>query len=255
MPIEQREHQGDSMEGARQLRGDGEVLALPGFQDELLELLAHELRAPLNAVRWLAEVVWSSAEDLSPEEIRRAMESLLRSQAFMDSLLDSMMAEADAASAEVRLRRRMIKVDDLARETVVDLAGILRDRLVAVSVGGQALAVADPDRLRQALTALLVNASKHSVDGTPISVRVIGRPGVVEVAVADHCDGIPPGARERIFDRYSRLDHTGGGRGLGLFLARRIARAHGGDLRVSSSPSWGCRFVIVLPRSAFGRSA
>jgi signal transduction histidine kinase len=240
------------MEGARQLRG--QVVVLPSVQDELLELLAHELRAPLNAVRWLAEVVRFSSDDLAPNEIRRAMDSLLRSQAFMDSLLDSMLAEADAGSAEVRLRPRTIRVDDLARETVEDLAGILLDRLVAVSVEGPTTLTADPDRLRQALTALLVNASKYSPDGTPISVRVAGRRGAVEVAVADHCDGLPSGATDRIFERHGRLHHAGEGRGLGLFLARRVARAHGGDLRVSSTSPGGCRFVIVLPRRALGRS-
>jgi signal transduction histidine kinase len=237
------------------MRGEAPILALPGIQDELLEILAHELRSPLNAIRWLAEVVASSAEDVSPEEIRRAMDSLLRSVGYMGSLLDSMMAEADAASAEVRLRLRPVKVDDVARETVKDMAGTLQGRLVAVSVEGRTVAHADPDRLRQALSALLVNAARYGVDGTPISIRVIGRPRVVELAVTDHCGGIPPRATEGIFERHSRLDHSGEGRGLGLFVARRLARAHGGDLRVSSSPSWGCRFVITLPRTAADRSA
>jgi signal transduction histidine kinase len=238
------------VEGAREIRGEVPTLAWPGFQDELLEILAHELRSPLNAIRWLAEVVRSSADDVSPDEIRRAMDSLLRSIGYMGSLLDSMMAEADAASGEVCLRLRPVKVDDVARDTVEDMAGVLHGRLVAVSVEGRTVAQADPDRLRQALSALLVNAARYSVEGTPISIRVIGRPRVVELAVADHCGGIPPHARERIFERHSRLDHAGEGRGLGLFVARRLARAHGGDLRVSSSPSRGCRFVITLPRSA-----
>jgi signal transduction histidine kinase len=244
-----------TVEGARNARDEAPILALPGFQDELLEILAHELRSPLNATRWLAEVVRSSAEDLSPDELRRAMDSLLRSVRYMGSLLESMLADADAASADVRLRVRPVKVDDLARETVEDMSGFLRGRLLAVSVEGDPVAWADPGRVRQALTALLVNASRYSPDGTPISVRVIGRPQVVEVAVADHCGGIAGEARERIFERHSRLDHSGEGRGLGLFVARRLARAHGGDLRVSSSPRWGCRFVITLPRVASDRPA
>jgi two-component system, OmpR family, sensor kinase len=243
------------VERARDAWGEVPILAEPGFHDELMEILAHELRSPLNAIRWLAEMVQSSDEDVSTEDLRGAMDSLLRSVGYMGSLLDSMMAEANAASAEVRLRLRPVKVDDVARETVEDLAGTLHGRLVAVAVEGRTVALADPDRLHQALSALLVNATRYSPAATPISVHVIGRLHEVEVAVADHCEGVPDNARERLLGRHSRLDHAGEGRGLGLFVARRLARAHGGDLRVSSDPSRGCRFVITLPATASDRSA
>ncbi len=243
------------MEGARDVRGEVPGPALPGLQDGLPEILAHELRSPLNAIRWLAEVLRSAGDDLSPDEIRRAMDSLLRNAGYMGSLLDSMMAEADAASPEIRMRPRPAKVDDVARKTVEDMAGVLHGRLVAVSVEGHTVTMADPERLHQALSALLVNAARYSPAATPISVRVIGRPHEVEVAVADHCGGLPADPRERLFERHSGLDHAGEGRGLGLFVARRLARAHGGDLRVSSGPSRGCRFVITLPRAHSNRPA
>lgn len=235
------------MEGARDRAHEAPVVALPGFQDQLLELLGHELRPPLNAARWLADGVRSTAENIDPEHLRQAMDSLLRTVRHLETLLDSMLDEAAGAPGEVRIHRRPVKVDDLVRETVGDMSSLLQERLIAVSVEGRAMALADPDRLRQAVTALLVNAARYSADRTPVSVRVSGRPRVVEVAVADHCGGIPAASREWIFRRHTRLDHPGDGRGLGLFLARRLVRAQGGDLRVSSAPSWGCRFVITLP--------
>jgi signal transduction histidine kinase len=233
---------------ARGRRDGTPVLAFPGLQDELLEILAHELRTPLNAARWLAEVVEASADDLSADEVRRASGSLLRSIRYMASLLESMLAEADSFGA-IRLERSPVKVDDLVRETVEDMSSMLRGRLVAISVEGNALASLDRDRFRQLLIALLMNASRYSPEASPISVRVTGRRAVVELAVADHCAGIPPSAREAVFDRHTRLDHAGEGRGLGLFVARRLARAHGGDLRVASNPG-GCRFIATLPRHA-----
>jgi signal transduction histidine kinase len=226
------------------------VVALPGLQDDLFEILAHELRTPLHAARWLAEVVEASADEMTPGEIRRASESLLRSLRYMDSLLESMLGEADDAASGIRLQGGPLKVDDLARQTVEDVSGVLGDRLIVVSVDGNSMMWADPDRVRQALIALLVNAARHSPEASPVSVRVTGRPLAVEVAVSDHCTGIPVEARERIFEHHSRLDGAGEGRGVGLFVARRVARAHGGDLRVSSHPSWGCRFVLSLPRRA-----
>jgi signal transduction histidine kinase len=234
---------------ARRRSSDGNrVVALPGLQDELLEILAHELRAPLNAARWLAEVVEASADDLSSKEVRRASGSLVRSLRYMGSLLESMLAEADTFGA-IRLERSSVKVDDLVRETVEDMCSMLRGRLVAIAVEGDPVASLDRDRIRQTLIALLVNASRYGPEGSPISVRVTGRRGTVEIAVADHCAGIPPSARHTVFERYTRLDHTGEGRGLGLFVARRLARGHGGDLRVASTRSWGCRFILTLPRS------
>jgi signal transduction histidine kinase len=243
------------VEGARDGRREAPVLALPGFQDELLELLGHELQPPLNAARWLAEGVRSSAESIDPDHLRQAMDSLLRTLRYLGTLLDSMLDEAAESPGEVRVQRRPVKVDDLVRETVEDMASLLQERLIAVSVEGRVLVLADPDRLRQAVTALLVNAARYGADRTPISVQVVGRPSVVEVAVADHCGGIPASAREWIFRRHNRLDYAGEGRGLGLFLARRLARAQGGDLRVSSAPSLGCRFVITLPRVGSARPA
>lgn len=240
----------EAVEGAYDSGGQAPLVSLPEIRDELLDILAHELRSPLNAARWLAEVVRASSEDLSPEEVRRAMESLLRSVGYMESLLQSLLAEADNGAAHVQLHRQATKVDDLARETVEDMSAVLHDRLVAVSVEGPVLTWADPDRLRQALIALLVNATRYSPSGTPISVRVAGRAKVVEVAVADHCSGIAPQDQERIFARHGRLDHAGEGSGLGLFVARRLARAHGGDLRVTSDGAWGCRFTLTLPRLA-----
>jgi signal transduction histidine kinase len=237
---------------ARRRSSDGNpVVALPGIQDELLEILAHELRAPLNAARWLAEVLEASADDLSPEEVRRASGSLLRSLRYVGSLLESMLAEADAFGA-IRLERSSVKVDDLVRETVEDMSSMLRGRLVAISVDGDPVASLDRDRIRQTLIALLANASRYSPERSPISVRVTGRRGTVDIVVADHCAGIPPTARHAVFELRTRMDHAGEGRGLGLFVARRLARAHGGDLRVVSSPSWGCRFIVTLPRSAHG---
>lgn len=237
------------MEGARDAEREAPLLALPGLQDELLELLGHELRPPLDAARWLAEGVRSTAEDIDPEHLRQAMDSLLRTVRYLGALLDSMLDEAAGSPGEVRVQRRPLKVDELVRETVEDMSSLLQERLIAVSVEGRPIGLADPDRLRQAVTALLVNAARYGADRTPISVRVVGRPRVVEVAVADHCGGIPATAREWIFRRHSRLAHPGDGRGLGLFLARRLVRAQGGDLRVTSAASWGCRFVITLPRA------
>jgi two-component system, OmpR family, sensor histidine kinase KdpD len=236
------------VEGARDRGQEAPVVALPGFSDELLELLGHELRPPLNAARWLAEGVRSTAETIDPEHLRQATDSLLRTLRYLGTLLDSMLDEAEGSPGEIRVQRRPVKVDDIVRETVEDMSSLLQERLIAVSVEGRPIGLADPDRLRQAVTALLVNAARYGTGRTPIWVRVVGRPQVVEVAVADHCGGIPAASREWIFRRHTRLDHGGDGRGLGLFLARRLARAQGGDLRVSSAPSWGCRFVITLPR-------
>jgi signal transduction histidine kinase len=239
------------VEGARDRGHEAPVFAPPASQDELielLELLGHELRQPLNAARWLAEGVRSTAEAIDPDHLRQAMDSLLRTVRHLGTLLDSVLDEAVGAPGEVRIQRRPVRVDDLVRETVEDMSPLLQERLIAVSVEGWAIVLADPDRLRQGVTALLVNAARYSADQTPISVRIVGRPRVVEVAVADHCGGIPAAFREWIFGRHTRLDHAGDGRGLGLFLARRLARAQGGDLRVSSAPSWGCRFVLTLPR-------
>ena len=151
------------------------------------------------------------------------------------------------------------------RFTDVDLAQLVGDAIGAASVGQdevriradlpEALPVVrgDAERLRQVITNLIDNAVKYSPSGDEVAVRARRDNGQVVIEVVDHGPGIPVDQQRLIFEKFGRADVAGGGSkpgtGLGLFIARSIAEAHGGTLDVRSQPSAGSTFVLALPTS------
>jgi signal transduction histidine kinase len=109
----------------------------------------------------------------------------------------------------------------------------------------------DADRLRQVLSNLIDNAVKYSPDGEPVEVRARTENGSVVVDVSDHGPGIPPDERPLIFEKFGRAPSGGAkpGTGLGLYIARSIAEAHGGSLEVADAPGRGATFTLALPAS------
>jgi signal transduction histidine kinase len=237
--------------GWRSISGAASPIAvLPEARDRLNETLVHELQAPVKAVQWLAEAVRASAGTLPPEELRRQMDSILRSMQYMGSLIDQLSADHRNGNGRPSLEPRTVDLGNLVRETVDDLSAVLGPHPLSVTAPRGLKAMVDPVRIRQLLVNLLVNAARFGEAGSPITIEVRDGGGEVVITVADRCEGIRPPDRLRIFERYVRLRKAAGGIGLGLYVARGIARAHGGDLGVSSGDDGGCRFQLRLPRAS-----
>jgi two-component system sensor histidine kinase KdpD len=104
-------------------------------------------------------------------------------------------------------------------------------------------------RLQQLLLNLLENALRAGADGTEVRVGLRATPGAVTISVADRGPGIPRELGERIFDRFTTTPGARGGLGLGLPIARAIARAHGGRLTAADRPGGGAELTLTLPAS------
>jgi signal transduction histidine kinase len=105
----------------------------------------------------------------------------------------------------------------------------------------------DPERLLQLFSNLIANALPHGATGSTVKVRGEGRP--VDVALVVHNAGvISPERLPTLFDPFNGRQHPSEGLGLGLFISQEIAQAHGGSVRVESSPETGTAFVVHLPR-------
>ncbi|TQM02239.1 sensor histidine kinase [Pseudonocardia kunmingensis] len=206
---------------------------------------AHELRTPLAGVQAVAEA--AMAPDMPVEERERLHLLLLRESRRAGRLVDDLLVLA-RLDAGLELRREPVDLRELARAEAERAQLLAPDQRVEVS--GDAVPVAgDPSRLAQVLGNLLDNARRHAGPGSVAVTVSAGDPATV--LVADDGPGVPPGDRERIFDRLVRLDEArggDGGAGLGLAIARGIARAHGGDLRCVDPPSGrGATFALTLP--------
>ncbi|WP_433033153.1 sensor histidine kinase [Actinomycetospora sp. CA-053990] len=209
---------------------------------------AHELRTPIAGVQTLAEsLVRHPDGDLERRE--RLATTLVRETRRAGALVNDMLELARIEDG-TPLDRRPVDLTELAAAQAERIA-LLAPGL-AVEVDGPPTTVdADPGRVTQILANLLENARRHGpAEGTVrIAVTVEGADAVLDVA--DEGPGIPPSDRERVFDRLVRLDDArtrdAGGAGLGLPIARALARAHGGDLRVVDSEV-GARLRLTLPR-------
>ncbi|WP_051426017.1 sensor histidine kinase [Jiangella gansuensis] len=207
---------------------------------------AHELRSPIAALRTELEVALAHPDAVDPHETaREALDEVARMGRLVDDLL--VLAHLD----NPRPQRREDDVD--LREIVAAVAEGVRDPRVTVTIepGGPATARGHRDSLARVVRNLVDNAVRHAASHVTVDVAAAAR--TVRLIVADDGAGVPPADRERIFERFTRLDDArdrdAGGSGLGLAIAREIVRAHGGSIAVEDAAP-GARFVVSLPAAA-----
>jgi two-component system, OmpR family, sensor kinase len=221
--------------------------------DELLAMVAHELRRPLTALLGALATIQQHDQALSAFQQQELLGMARRQGEQLQRLLGQLLAAAGLDRSQARLTRRLL-VDAVALAEEAGRAAMLAhpDHPITIEVAGPLLVRVDPLAVSRILGNLLDNAAAHSPRGTPIALSA-GRVGVHAVlAVQDDGPGIPPADRQRIFERYERLDQPAtspsGGLGLGLYIARRLARTNRGELQVTDPPGHrGARLELRLP--------
>ena len=228
-----------------------ELRRLSALRADFVSLVSHELRAPMASVIGCAVTLRARWRELNADQ-RESFLALIeqetgRLSTLIGDVLDTSRIEAGTFS---------YSFGD------VDLAELLRETAAMVSLGTDEVTVnttvldplpavrGDRDRLRQLLVNLLSNAAKYTVAGDEIEVRATADNGSVVVSVADNGPGIALEQQRLIFEKFGRVNAGGRskpGAGLGLFIARSIAEAHGGSLEVHSEPGGGATFTIRLP--------
>jgi two-component system OmpR family sensor kinase len=224
-------------------------------EERLREFLAdasHELRTPLASIRGYAELFRLGAVD-DPETLARAMGRIEAEASRMGILVEDLLLLAQLDEPRP-LRREPVALRELAEQATADARAVAPDREVQLDAREDPVVLGDPDRLRQLVSNLTRNALIHTPDGSPVQLALERRDGSAVLSVRDHGPGLPGGDCERLFARFWR-SHGGrrrgpGGAGLGLPIARAIARAHGGDVTAQDAPGGGARFVVTLPCSA-----
>jgi len=210
---------------------------------------SHELRTPLTVIGGQLEVL-ARQEHPSPAEVRR-VDGLVRGEVLrMQRMVDDLLVLSRSEESRF-LRREPLAVDGFVGELLDGLRPTTDRRLEpGTLVTGEVSA--DHDRLAQALRNLLVNAIEHTGSGGLVRLGA-DRVGVegVRFVVDDDGPGIPAHERERVFDRFHRVDAARarpvGGTGLGLAIVRVIAEAHGGSVRAGPSPLGGARLELEIP--------
>jgi signal transduction histidine kinase len=210
---------------------------------------SHELRTPVSIIRTAADVTLSQPHR-DELEYREALTAASQQSSRLTRLVDDMLvlARADGGGYPVVLAE--VDLAELVAGCVRELGGRADDRDIHVSTSLELVRMKGDDALlRRMLGNLLNNALTYTPRGGSVTVSLARVPNGVELRVADTGPGIPPEDRDRVFERFVRLDPArgAGGAGLGLAIARWVAEAHGGGVRIVSSGSEGTIFAANLP--------
>ncbi|MEM1181437.1 MAG: ATP-binding protein [Acidobacteriota bacterium] len=231
-----------------------EIQSLADAKDELMGIAAHDIRGPLTVIQGTAELLRLRAGHINQETLVDSLDMIHGAARSLSQLLSELLDAKAIESGKIRL--------DLRRTTVADLihASLPVPRLAAedkgiqleVEVESNIHTLADPQRLGQAITNLVLNAVKFSDRGSRILLRGhLGDDDRVWLTVADQGMGIPEEEIGRIFGTFEqgKAGRRLGGSGLGLMIARRLVELHGGELSVESEVGIGSRFSLILPPS------
>ena len=212
---------------------------------------SHELRTPVSVARTAIEV--GLARSGRPEaEYRDSLRVVEEQMRRLSRLVEDMFTLARADAGPLPLEPAPLYLDELVEGCVAEARLVAAPKGVEVRTSAPAdvETLGDERRLRQMLANLLDNAVRHTPSGGSVHVELSVRPGALEIAVSDGGPGIPEPERERIFERFVRLDasrRAADGAGLGLPIARTIAAAHGGSLVLQRSDPSGSTFLVRLP--------
>ena len=238
----------------QRLRGSGPARAERTAEAERVSVVSHELRSPLAAMTGAARTLQERWHELSGDQRSSLLDLIVDETSRLARLVEDVLEASQLETGAFPYSFSGVDLGDLVRDTVAMLGlGQNEVRVVASVRDDPAPRVrGDRDRLRQVLTNVIENAVAHSKPGDEVDVGVWSEGGRVLVAVSDRGPGVAPEYHGVIFEKFGRAG-TGSGRagsGLGLFIARSIAEAHGGRLDVRSAPGQGATFTLDVPAAS-----
>jgi two-component system CheB/CheR fusion protein len=235
-----------------QKRAEQNLVDADRKKDEFLAMLAHELRNPLAPIRMAVEIM---RREPVTDEIGRAREVVARQVAHLVRLVDDLLDVSRIARGKVRLNIELVQIDSIIAQAVETIRPLIESRrqVLSLDIRLDSLQVlGDAVRLAQVISNLLNNASKYTDEGGRIHVTADRTDSDITIAVKDTGIGIPGEMLARIFEPFTQVESTReraqGGLGIGLTLANRLVRLHGGSVEArSAGEGMGSEFVVRLP--------
>jgi len=235
------------------LRDISRMRRLESMRTDFVSNVSHELRTPLASIAAAIETLEDEAARTDPETADRFLSMLRRNVTRLEALLDDILALSRFESRPETILRVPVDFAQVARRAAEEhLDRAQRSELtLEFSATGKSMVDGDPETLQRILDNLIVNAINYTPAGGKIEVRVRAEGANALLQVRDSGIGIPAGDRERIFERFYRVDkgrsRSAGGTGLGLAIVKHAARFHGGEVVVESEPGVGSTFTVRLP--------
>jgi two-component system OmpR family sensor kinase len=211
---------------------------------------SHELRTPLTSIRGFAELHRQGAVR-DPREVARLMRRVEDEAMRMGMLVDDLLLLA-RMDQERPLDHRPVDLLTVVADVVHDARAVAPDRRIELDVvDAPPIVLGDDARLHQVVQNLVTNALRHTPDNTVVEVRLRSQDLRAVIEVVDHGPGLSPQLRERVFERFYRVESSrtrdSGGAGLGLAIVAALVSAHRGAVSVDETPGGGATFRVMLP--------
>ncbi|MDQ7821561.1 MAG: GAF domain-containing sensor histidine kinase [Candidatus Eremiobacteraeota bacterium] len=233
------------------------ITSLEESKHELVNLLSHELRTPVTVILSSSSLLAAHIGQLKQEMVQKTAQMIESQTVRLTSLLDDLFVINDIDEIRNRMMVKDFSVKELLEVTLLKFRRSTTEHTIEVQYpGGSDFPPlrADAMKLRHCIFHLLENAVKFSPGGGIIIVRVLNdraRPPYLHIEIEDHGIGIEGKHLGRIFEKFYQVDSSStrkfGGLGLGLFIVKKVAEIHGGDVQCKSTPSRGSTFTLTLP--------
>jgi signal transduction histidine kinase len=220
----------------------------PLLAEDLMSVLGHELRSPLTVIRGAATLLLQAHREMAPDKVRELLVAIDDAAARMADRVEDVLV-----TGRLDAGRQPVLIQDLELHHLVsDALEAARSRspgrrLRASGIGEDITVHADQQRVAQVLRVLIDNAVRFSPPASTVEVRAVRVPGNVRLVVRDRGIGIPEADRGRIFGRGVKLDPSGPGAGLGLYVAAGLLAIMAGDVGVEPRAGGGSTFWFTLP--------
>jgi two-component system sensor histidine kinase SenX3 len=233
------------------LSDESEAERVDAVRRDFVANVSHELKTPIGALLLLAEAVMQANDD--PAAVTNFATRMQKESKRLSDLVQEIINLSRLQYSDPLLDASLISVDDVVEQAISQAQVNADDRKIELILGpkSDATVTGDRNQLVMAVHNLIENAINYSEGGTKVSINREIEDGIVNVSVIDQGIGISESEIERIFERFYRVDQARsretGGTGLGLAIVKHVARNHGGDVAVWSSPGVGSTFSLRLP--------
>lgn len=236
-----------------------EALRLDEVRRDFVANISHELKTPIGAITLLSEALDSAADD--PDAVRRFAARMSTEARRLSRITQEIIDLSRLQAADALKSPELVDIDHVVASAMDQSMVLATARRVRLARGGEkrTRVYGDEALLIVALHNLVTNAIQYSADGARVGIGVRRHEGLVEIAVTDQGIGIAAEDRDRVFERFYRVDparsRNTGGSGLGLSIVKHVVQNHGGEVRLWTQPDRGSTFTIRIPEASEERAA
>lgn len=236
------------------LENISEAKRLEEMKSDFLSTVSHELRTPLTTVKGYVSLLLNPKSQISEEKKTEFLQAIEKQADNLAQMINELLDVSRLEAGQFELKKQLVQLKTMIEKVIVNLHPRVRNRTIEVKLPPELPPVfVDPDRTEQVFTNLIDNALKYSPADKPVIIEGWKENEKVVVMVQDFGPGIAPAEIPHIFEKFHRVDRRLSreieGTGLGLYIAKNLIEAHGGEIWVESQLNQGSKFFVALPIS------